>query len=319
MSASRLRSTLDAMPSVSILEAAGGALWRPTVGGAGFEIALVHRPSNGRWSLPKGNLLGDENLVVGARRAVSEETGHDAVPGRPLGEIRQLQNAQPTRVRYRALRVTGGGFRPTHDVDQLIWLTPAEGRRFLAPDRKQRILAELAHDPEPTWPLVIVRHGSAGQPAPGHGPDPERPLDGLGQAQSWALVPLLAALRVQRVVSADLVRCLDTVRPYAAEQRIAVETESLVLEMDFPSHVSQSLDRIADLMQRRESTVVCSQGGVIPHLIEGLCREFGQPAPADTTTRKGGAWVLHMTAAKELRLAGIEQFAPPPVLATQTA
>src|SRR3954469_25289283 len=97
MSASRLRSTLDAMSSVSIVEAAGGALWRPTVGGAGFEIALVHRSTNRRWSLPKGRLVRDEHLVVGGLRAVSEETGHDAGPGPPLGEILHLQHPQPAR------------------------------------------------------------------------------------------------------------------------------------------------------------------------------------------------------------------------------
>ena len=299
------------MPSSTrMIEAAGGVLWRPALGGPGVEVALVHRPKYDDWSLPKGKLTSGEHPLLGAVREVWEETGHVGVPGRPLGEIRYLKDGDPKRVRYWAMHVDEGTFTPGEEVDQLMWLPPREGQKFLLPERDQHILGEFGRDTDATWPLVLVRHGSAGERAAWPGVDRDRPLDELGQAQAETLVPLLDVLRVERVLSADVLRCLETVGPYAEAHHLTVESEPLVSETGFANRADAAVERLLAIAAEREPVVVCSQGKAMPDLIAGICRRLGYLAPPDTSTRKGGFWLLHLAANGKPRLAGIERFDP---------
>jgi 8-oxo-dGTP diphosphatase len=294
-----------------VVEAAGGVLWRPAVGGAGVEVALVHRPKYDDWSIPKGKLVSNEQPVLGGLREVWEETGHLGIPGRPLGEIRYLKDGDPKRVRYWSMRVEGGAFTPSEEVDQLMWLPPREGQQFLLPDRDRHILGEFERDPDPTWPLVLVRHGSAGERAAWPGVDRERPLDEVGRRQADALVPVLDAYQIRRVLSADVLRCLETVGPYAQEHALTVESEPLVSEKGFGDHADAAVERLLAIAADREAVVVCSQGKALPDLIAGVCRGLGYLSPPDTSTRKGAFWVLHLAANGKPRLAGLERFDPP--------
>src|SRR3569623_234362 len=134
------------MAPEKVIEAAGGVLWRTATGGAQIEVALVHRPKYDDWSIPKGKLPAGEHPVIGALREVEEETGHTAEPGRPLGEIHYLKDGMPKRVRYWAMRVTGGGFESNDEVDQIMWLPPREAQRHLLAERDQGILVDLDHE-----------------------------------------------------------------------------------------------------------------------------------------------------------------------------
>src|SRR4051812_26869079 len=156
------------------VEAAGGVLWRPAVGGSGVEVALVHRPKYDDWTLPKGKLSGNEHPILGALREVWEETGFIGVAGRSLGDIHYLKDDVPKRVRYWAMRVESGAFTPNAEVDQLMWMPPREGQRHLLPDRDRGILAEFERDSDETWPCLLVRHGSAGERSLWPGEDRER-------------------------------------------------------------------------------------------------------------------------------------------------
>jgi 8-oxo-dGTP pyrophosphatase MutT (NUDIX family)/phosphohistidine phosphatase SixA len=299
------------MPSATrVIEAAGGVLWRPALGGSGVEVALVHRPKYDDWSLPKGKLGPTEHPVLGALREVWEETGHVGVPGRPLGEIRYLKEGIPKRVRYWAMRCESGAFTPNDEVDQVMWLPPREGQQHLLPDRDQRILAEFARDPDETWPCLLIRHGSAGERSMWPGDDRERPLDELGQKQAEALIPILDAYGVTRVLSADVLRCLETVGPFAAMRRLAVESEPLLSEAGTLAEPEQAVERLLTIIAAREAVAVCSQGKAMPVLIAGVCRALGYLAPNDLHTRKGGYWVMHVAANGKGRLAGLERFDP---------
>ena len=191
------------MATEKLIEAAGGVLWRPASGGAGIEVALVHRPKYDDWSIPKGKLTAGEHPVLGALREVEEETGHTAEPGRPLGEIHYLKDGMPKRVRYWAMRLTGGAFEANDEVDQMMWLPPREAQVHLYPERDQGMLADVDFESVATRPCIVVRHASAGERSTWAGDDRERPLDALGEEQAEALIPLLAAYRIQRVLSAD--------------------------------------------------------------------------------------------------------------------
>lgn len=298
------------MAPVARIEAAGGVLWRAALGGAGVEVALVHRPKYDDWSLPKGKLEDGEHVLAAAVREVTEETGYVGVPGRPLGEIRYLRDGDTKRVRYWAMTAESGAFVPSDEVDQLMWLPAKEGQRFLIADRDRRILTEFAEDPDPTWPLVIVRHGSAGDRSSWPGPDRERPLDDLGRAQAQALAPLLHLYRPSRVLSADVLRCIETVGPYATTREVPVESEPLVSESGFAAHPERAIDRMLTLIADREPVAVCSQGKAMPDLIAGICGRLRHPPPADSVIRKGGFCVIHVAANGKLRLMGTERFDP---------
>src|SRR3954447_11094592 len=299
------------MPSTQLVEAAGGVLWRPALGGLAVGVALVHRPKYDDWSLPKGKLMADEHPILGGVREVWEETGYVAVPGRHLGEVRYLKDGDSKRVQYWSMRAKSGGFAPSDEVDQLMWLPPREAQQHLMPDRDGRILEEFARDPDLTHACLLVRHGSAGDRASWSGEDRERPLDEAGHVQARALVPLLDAYDIGRVLSADVLRCLETVGPFAAQRDVPVESEPLVSETGTLSNPEAAVERLLAILAPGDDTAVCSQGKAMPLLISGACRALGYRPPTDSHTRKGGFWVLHVAANGKTRLAGLERFDPP--------
>jgi 8-oxo-dGTP diphosphatase len=293
-----------------LIEAAGGVLWRPAAGGSGLEVALVHRPKYDDWSIPKGKLNPGEHPIVGAVREVREETGHVGVPGRPLGEIRYLKDGSPKRVRYWAMRVEGGHFVPNDEVDQVMWLPPREARLHLSPARDQRILTRIEVDRITTWPCVLVRHGSAGERATWQGDDRERPLDELGEDQADALVPLLSAYEIRRVLSADVLRCMETIGPYASQAQLPVESEPLLSETGYAEQPDRALERLLEIICSGVPSVVCSQGKTLPSLLTAACAALNSPPLSDPTVRKGGLTVLHLREGSPVELVATERFDP---------
>jgi 8-oxo-dGTP diphosphatase len=257
------------------IEAGGGLLWRRA--GSGIELAVVHRPAYDDWSLPKGKLRKDERPIFGALREVHEETGHGAVPGRLIGEIHYLKDDVPKRVRYWAMRADDGQFVPSAEVDRIAWLPPREAAALMRPERDQHLI-ELAHlQTLDTWPCVLIRHGCAGDRDSTPGPDRDRPLDELGRAQAQALVPLLSAYRIQQLVTADVARCEQTIRPYADEQGLAIDHEPALSEDGYARHPGIALDRLLAIAAGGVAAAVCSQGGVLPEVIDALCTRLSGP------------------------------------------
>src|SRR3954447_17889414 len=82
--------------------------------------------------------------------------------------------------------------------------------------------AHVTPELELGWSCLFVRHASAGRSSIWPGADRDRPLDDLGRAQASALVSVLEAHGVVRLVSADLRRCLDTLAAYAVKRRIVI-------------------------------------------------------------------------------------------------
>jgi 8-oxo-dGTP diphosphatase len=299
------------MSPEKLIEAAGGLLWRPAVGGPGIEVALVHRPKYDDWSIPKGKLNSGEHPVVAAVREVNEETGFVGVPGRPLGEINYLKDGAPKRVRFWSMQVAAGSFVPNAEVDQMMWLPPREARLHLLPERDRDVIpADLDLTTVSTWPCVMVRHGSAGERATWAGDDRERPLDPLGDEQADRLVPLLSAYGITRVLSADVLRCLQTIGPYAEESRLTVESEPLLSESGFGTQPELAVDRLIELFRSRVPSVVCSQGKTIPGLVTASCLALNAKPPDEPSIRKGGLLVLHLRDHGDLTVAATERWEP---------
>src|SRR5205823_13167314 len=118
------------MAESDTIRAAGGVLWREADGGLtgpAVEVAIIHRPRYGDWSLPKGKLASGESEVDGAIREVLEETGYRVRLGRTLGETRYVKEQagllRPKVVRWWAMEAASGAFTQTREVDDMRWVS----------------------------------------------------------------------------------------------------------------------------------------------------------------------------------------------------
>jgi 8-oxo-(d)GTP phosphatase len=130
-------------------------------------------------------------------------------------------------------------------------------------------------------PLILVRHGSAGDRDEWDADDRERPLDKRGRRQARELVSRLAAYRIGEIHTSPYLRCVQTVEPLAAardlEPRLRAELSEERQGRDGDALLRELADRDA---------VVCGHGGLDSAL---------QGAPK---WRKGAAFVLD----RDLRL-----------------
>jgi 8-oxo-dGTP diphosphatase len=122
--------------------AAGGLLVRETA--AGPEVAVVHRPRYGDWSLPKGKLDDGERFEDAALREVEEETGYSCELGEELEPARYTdRKGRDKLVRFWLMRPTGGEFEPNDEVDELRWLDPESAVELLDYEHDRALVAGL--------------------------------------------------------------------------------------------------------------------------------------------------------------------------------
>ncbi|MFR9751989.1 NUDIX hydrolase [Nocardia sp. 004] len=274
------------------IHAAGAVLWRASAKGV-IEIAVVHRPKYQDWSLPKGKLDPGETPVLAAVREVREETGLECRLGRYLGHVtypipghRKLK-----RVDYWAAEVMDGEFAANSEVDELSWHPLERVMDELSYPMDRQVIRAFARLPANTSTLLLVRHAKAGRRDRFHGPDEQRPLDSEGEAQAQALVSNLLAFGASEIYSADPLRCVHTVTPLAEHLGAEVVIEPLFSETGYAAATDSARERFRELVSDKNVRVVCSQGKVIPDLLEWLAERDGvtlQPA----RNRKGSVWVL---------------------------
>jgi 8-oxo-(d)GTP phosphatase len=154
-------------------------------------------------------------------------------------------------------------------------------------DFDRRILADFTSVPLPDSVVLLVRHARAGKRADWRGPDRKRPLDVVGEGQAARLADLLALFRPDRIISADLVRCIDTVRPLADHLGLPVRVDPVFGDEEFQQSPSTTEDAVLALAKPGRVSVVCSQGVTVPGLVDRLGRGV-----RDSDTRKGSFWAL---------------------------
>jgi 8-oxo-dGTP diphosphatase len=129
------------------VRAAGGIVHR-TRGDGTVEVAIVHRPKYGDWTLPKGKLDPGESDEEGALREVKEETGLRCVIESRVGHVSYRDSrGRPKTVVYFSMRPVDGEFRPNKEVDELRWLTLDEAQQILDYERDRRLVAGIADYP----------------------------------------------------------------------------------------------------------------------------------------------------------------------------
>jgi 8-oxo-dGTP diphosphatase len=282
-----------------VVRAAGGVVWRSGAssnGESAVEVAIIHRPRYDDWSIPKGKLVPGESDLEGAIREIAEETGYRVRVSRPLGEVsypkRMGGEDRLKTVRYWSMYAEGGMFTPTPEVDQLRWVPVEEALQALTHERDRELLGRFASAPAVTRSVLLVRHASAGNRSDWNGDDRARPLDEVGKSQSEGLIWLLTRFDVREIVSADLARCVMTMEPLSAAVGLTIREDSVLSEEGYPGNEKAALSLIKSIGSENTAAVVCSQGGVIPDLLERLSSTEGVDIQSPPPSKKGSVWSL---------------------------
>jgi 8-oxo-dGTP diphosphatase len=148
-----------------------------------------------------------------------------------------------------------------------------------------------------------------------------RPLNTRGRERAEALVPILSAYGITRVVTSPSVRCLDTVLPYAVAAGHPARLKVGLSEEGFADQPERAPYHLTQVIERGNAAVVCSHGPVLPVLLEQLAELAG---PGESNARlelldaaergmgKGEALVVHLVGTGDLaRVVDVERYDAP--------
>jgi 8-oxo-dGTP pyrophosphatase MutT (NUDIX family)/phosphohistidine phosphatase SixA len=272
------------MPAPDI-RAAGGVVWRLRKGRV--EVAIIHRPRYDDWSLPKGKLEEGESELGCAVREVGEELGSHVAVSRRIGTTTYDTAMGSKSATYWVMRELDGAFVPSDEVDAVEWLRPKAARDRLTYDFDRRVMSDFIAVPIPDSLILLVRHGKAGKRAEWRGDDQSRPLEPAGEAQAVRLAELLMLFCPDRIMSAEPVRCVETMQPLAERIGVPTRIDAAFGDKSFAAWPAASEDALMALAKPGKVTAVCSQGVTIPNLIDRLGRGV-----LESDTRKGAFWAL---------------------------
>ncbi|WP_314780224.1 NUDIX hydrolase [Actinomyces massiliensis] len=279
-----------------VVRAAGALVWRERRGR--LEVLLVHRPRYDDWSFPKGKVEPGESVRTCAVREVAEETGARIALGQPLETIRyKLSDGRRKRVHYWAARELADdepGARAraavapasAREIDDVTWVRVKKARGMLTHAVDRDLLGSLVDLWEDgkldTWTFVLVRHARAVKRSVWNRPktrdketnEATRPLtDDQGEVRARALVPVLAAYGVGRVVSSPWRRCMDTVAPYARAAGIDIVAEPALTELAHADSRKAARKVVSDVLRHRDVPVaLCTHRPVLPSVMEVISR-----------------------------------------------
>ncbi len=286
--------------------AAGVVVFRP-----GRQVLLVHRPKYDDWSFPKGKVDRGEHPAAAAVREVAEETGLHVRLCLPLTTqhypIAPLRDGRPRTksVQYWAGRTVGSTDTsvrlPDDEVDQVRWVPVEEAADLLTYPHDRATLDEALARRSRTRAVIVLRHGRARSRRTWRADDRERPLLRAGEEQALRAVPLLAAYDVSRIVSSPSRRCEQTVDPYASATGWGVEPRRRLSEEDVTVRGVEKL--IADILDDKRGTVICTHRPVLPTVIAELGVD---PGDLGSPLEPGEMLVLHL---KGVRIRDIERHA----------
>ncbi|MFL6107024.1 MAG: NUDIX hydrolase [Marmoricola sp.] len=264
------------LPSIPIpargpdVVAAGAVVVRKDNGG---EVLLVHRPKYDDWAWPKGKQEPGEHVTTTAVREVLEETGVEIRLDRPLPrQVYLVSGGRAKTVHYWVGRVVGdpdvSGYPANDEIDQVAWFGFDKARAMLTYADDIELLEQVERNRRRSTALVVVRHGRATKRGTWKGADDERPLTTVGRMQARALIPVLSAYGVTRVVSSDSLRCLHTVSPYARDHVLGIEAVPGVNEEDStPVTIATTVE---SLLATKENAVLCSHRPVLPEIMAAI-------------------------------------------------
>ncbi|ACZ29340.1 NUDIX hydrolase [Xylanimonas cellulosilytica DSM 15894] len=318
---------------VAAVRTAGGLVWR--VRGGRLQVLLVHRPRYDDWSWPKGKLEIGESHQAAAVREIAEETGKPVVLGAPLPSLRyRMPDGRWKTVTYWAARRSRtiddfAALAARHpvppvseeEIDQTRWLDVAAATAKLTRRTDRKPLVALAEEFEqgrlPTHVVVIARHGKAMARSTWPGDEATRPLTPMGHAHAAAIVPVLAAYGVTRVVSSRWERCAATVAPYVQAARLKPWYSEHLTETEHERSPARVAATVRELLETPSSVVLCTHRPVLPTVLDVLGqhsrRSVADKLPSDDPFLDPGELLVAHVArtGKGPRVVAVEKVTPP--------
>lgn len=159
--------------------------------------------------------------------------------------------------------------------------------------------------------LYVVRHAHAGRRSNWTGDDRTRPLSDRGELQAKGIAAAVAQRRgdgsAPRILASPALRCVQTVRPLAAQTAGEVVEDDRLFEGAGRDEVGALLDDVTQTSGGDDATVVCSHGDVIPILLE-LLVEAGMEPERNLVWQKASMWAVDRAGGSW----GTGRYLPPP-------
>jgi 8-oxo-dGTP diphosphatase len=142
--------------------------------------------------------------------------------------------------------------------------------------------------------LLVVRHADAGDKRGWKGPDLLRPLSAAGHRQAEGLVVRLEDYPVERILSSPSLRCVQTVRPLAADRFLEIEP---LAALGVGADPAEALGVFWD--PTLDNAVLCTHGETIGGLLERLAAD-GLTVTDPLDWPKGSTWLLQRTGRRQV-------------------
>jgi 8-oxo-dGTP diphosphatase len=276
-----------------MIRAAGALLWRETAERT-IEIALIHRPRYGDWTLPKGKIEEGETALQCAYRELVEETGIKADFTQQLGSVDYEENGQAKRVIFWAAHcaLDASNFIANEEVDQLRWLTIEEALEEATYPTDLEIILKFKDQPKRSDTLIILRHTKALERGDWDEPDSQRTLDEVGFDQAQLLIKHLEPFAIDEVYTSDFTRCVQTVTPIAHARGLSITTVPSLNEETFHEDPARAVSFANALKQDEKNILICSHNPVIPTMLRGILNTKLKNKDL-IKLEPGDAWIVH--------------------------
>lgn len=276
-----------------MIRAAGALLWRETAERT-IEIALIHRPRYGDWTLPKGKIEEGETALQCAYRELVEETGIKANFTQQLGSVDYEENGQAKRVIFWAAHcaLDASNFIANEEVDQLRWLTIEEALEEATSPTDLEIILKFKDQPKRSDTLIILRHTKALERGDWDEPDSQRTLDEVGFDQAQLLIKHLEPFAIDEVYTSDFTRCVQTVTPIAHARGLSITTVPSLNEETFHEDPARAVSFANALKQDEKNILICSHNPVIPTMLRGILNTKLKNKDL-IKLEPGDAWIVH--------------------------
>jgi 8-oxo-dGTP diphosphatase len=276
-----------------MIRAAGALLWREN-SQLEIEVALIHRPRYGDWSLPKGKIDDGETTLHCAYREVFEETGIKAQFTRELGSVEYQESGELKRVKYWAAKAPSFDqqFKVNDEVDEIRWLTPADVTSLATHDSDKSIIENFLSQEARTDTLIILRHTKALERGDWDDLDSKRTLDEKGILQSEKLLMHFAPFAIDEIYSSDYLRCVQTVTPLADARKLRITEIPNLNEETFDIDPERSISFANAVKQDEKNILICSHNPVIPTMLRGILNTKLKNKDL-IKLEPGDAWIVH--------------------------